>query len=389
MRACMVAYTFYEGDNRVRRYAESLVRRGDSVDVISLSHPNHHNYDIIHGVKVYAIQKRETNEKHKFDYFLRTTLFLIKSFLFLTKMHLKNRYQLIHVHSVPDYEVFAALIPKLMGAKIILDIHDIVPEFYAGKFNHNKTSLVFKILILAEKLCCAFSDHVIISNDIWAEKLISRSVKKSKCTTILNYPDPFIFKKHNIPKDVNAPFTLIYPGSLNWHQGLDIAIKAIEIVKNEIPKVQLHIYGRGPEKDNLIVLTEKLKLSENVKFFGLLSIEEVALKMEAADAGVVPKRADGFGNEAFSTKVFEFMMLGVPVIVSKTKIDRFYFNDKLVIFFEPENEQDLALKILSCIRDQKTRETLVNNSLIYIKDHLWDVKSRIYFNLINSLLTKQ
>ena len=47
---------------------------------------------------------------------------------------------MIHVHSVPDFLVFAALVPKLLGARIILDIHDILPEFYASKFGASKDS---------------------------------------------------------------------------------------------------------------------------------------------------------------------------------------------------------------------------------------------------------
>ena len=61
----------------------------------------------------------------------------------LMRRHVKARYQLIHVHSVPDFLVFAAWFPKLTGAKIILDIHDLLPELYAGKYgtDHNSVSV--------------------------------------------------------------------------------------------------------------------------------------------------------------------------------------------------------------------------------------------------------
>ena len=78
--------------------------------------------------------------------------FLFNSSIFLTGRHIKIPYDLIHVHSVPDFEVFAAAFTKLKGAKIILDIHDIVPEFYASKFNQSKNSMLFKALALLERL---------------------------------------------------------------------------------------------------------------------------------------------------------------------------------------------------------------------------------------------
>jgi glycosyltransferase involved in cell wall biosynthesis len=239
---------------------------------------------------------------------------------------------------------------------------------------------------LIERLCCMFSDHVVISNDLWAYTLTRRSVRKAKCTTILNYPDPAIFRKSEFSRDARAPFTLVYPGTLNWHQGLDIAIQALaQVIKLE-PTTELHIYGRGPEESNLKRLMESLLLKDHVKFKGNLSLEEVVLKMESADAGVVPKRASGFGNEAFSTKIFEFMALGVPVIVSKTKIDQFYFNDTLVAFFEPDNVSDLADKIINCIRDRALRARLIINTQTFIQDYSWDVKKDVYFKLVDELV---
>ncbi len=382
----MVAYSFYEADNRVRRYAEALVRRGDTVDVIGLSHPDREDKKEINGVNVYNIQKRKLNERTKFDYLFRTTLFLFQSFLFLTMRHIKNPYKLIHVHSVPDYEVFAAIVAKILGAKIILDIHDIVPEFYAGKFSSNKTGVIFRALVFIEKLCCSFSNHVIISNHIWADKLTKRSVKEEKCLTLLNFPDPFIFYNRLLEKRNSTPFTLIYPGTLNWHQGLDIAIEAMDIVKKRALPAELHIYGRGPEEQNLKNLALSLDLSTHVKFHGILSLEEVAQRMAFADSGLVPKRADGFGNEAFSTKIFEFMALGVPVIVSKTRIDEYYFNDSLVLFFAPGNAYDLAEKISACVKDRQLVLTRAQNAAPFIRENTWDVKQSLYFNLVDSLV---
>jgi hypothetical protein len=91
--------------------------------------------------------------------------FFISSFL-LTIKHIKNSYHLIHIHSVPDFEVFAALVLKLTGAKVILDIHDIIPELYISKFEMDENSFQFKLLSLIERLSVAFSDHVIIANHI-------------------------------------------------------------------------------------------------------------------------------------------------------------------------------------------------------------------------------
>ena len=128
---CMLAYSFYTFDNRVRRYAETLARRGDDVEVIALRYTGRPAMEVINSVRVFQIQRREKNERRRVSYFLRIVLFFVRSMVFLTRRHLRKPYDLLHVHSIPDFLVFAAWLPKLLGAKIILDIHDLLPEYYA------------------------------------------------------------------------------------------------------------------------------------------------------------------------------------------------------------------------------------------------------------------
>lgn len=386
MRVCMVAYTFYENDNRVRRYAETLQKHGAEVDVIALRREGSPPHSLLEGVNVYRIQKRSLNEKRKFSYLYRLLKFLVMSTVTLGVKHLRHRYDVVHVHNVPDFEVFAAVIPKLTGAKIILDIHDILPEFYGSKFNESDHALFYRMLLLIEKWSASFADHVIISNDIWVKYYTGRAVKKDRCTVILNYPDPRIF--HHVSqdkKDRDGKFTMIYPGTFNWHQGVDIALRAFAVIAKKYPEVTCYLYGDGPTRESLVQLTKDLGLGERVVFGGLIPIDEIARIMAEADCGIVPKRANSFGNEAFSTKILEFMALGVPVIVSNTKIDRYYFNDDLVMFFENENAEDLARKMEIMITSEETRGKYINNSLKYIQENNWNVKQKIYLGLISSL----
>ena len=383
----MLAYTFYEMDNRVMRYAETLVNRGDHVDVISLRMEGQLLCEMIDGVNVYRIQKRLVNEKKKFTYLVRIIKFFIKSAIFLSKKHLKNPYNLIHVHNIPDFEIFAAFLPKVTGAKIILDIHDILPEFYISKFKNNKKHIIYNILKLIEKLSIKFSDHVIISNDIWKEKLLSRSATIDNCTTIMNYPDTSIFFKQKRNKK-NNKFIMIYPGTLNWHQGVDIAIRAFYIIKDKIPEAEFHIYGEGPAKEYLKKLISELELNGRIYLNEYLPIKQIASIMANSDIGIVPKRNDSFGGEAFSTKILEFMSLGIPVIVSKTKIDHYYFNDSIVKFFKPDDEKDLANVMLLLIKHKELRKQLATNAILFARENNWQGMKYIYLNLVDSLTTK-
>lgn len=386
MRVCMVAYTFYEKDSRVRRYAETLAREGYHVDAIALQHERApEKEETMNGVRIFRIQPRVKDEKNKLDYLRKLLMFFLRSMILLMRQHRKQHYDVIHVHSVPDFEVFAAWYPKLTGSKLILDIHDIVPEFYASKFNVSAGSLIFKLLVAVERMSIGFVNHVITSNHIWEKRLQERSGNPSKVTAILNFPDPRLFQRRGRSRSDNK-FILLYPGSFQFHQGLDLAIRAFALIKDDVPQAEFHIYGSGEQFEFLKSLIPQLGLQDRVFLKGSLALDKVAAVMENADLGVVPKRKNGFGNEAFSTKILEFMTMGVPVIIPDTAIDTYYFNNSVAKFFRAGDEQDLADAILLMIRNPVLRETLVRNATDFVEVFRWDANQGVYVDLVDSLV---
>lgn len=381
----MVAYTRYESDNRVRRYAEALAKRGDHVDVVALRQEGQAASDVINGVHVFRIQRRIASEKNKFMYLGKLCLFFVRSMAFLTREQFRNRYDLIHVHSVPDFEVFAAAYPKLTGTKIILDIHDIVPEFYASKFKTSHDSLAFKMLVGVERLSTRFSDHVIAANHIWEKRLQERSVKPSKCTTMLNFPDTQDFQRRGRTR-TDDKFILLYPGTLNYHQGLDIAVRAFAKIKDQVPQAEFHIYGEGEQFEPLKSLIVELGLQNRVFLRPILPYHQITSVIENSDLGVVPKRSNSFGNEAFSTKILEFMAMGVPVIVPDTAIDRYYFNDSVAKFFKANDENSLADAMLLFISNPEMGRNLAKNADVFIKKYTWDENKASYLDLVDGLV---
>ena len=384
MRVCMLGYTFYELDSRVRQYARALIERGDEVDFIGLRKESQTAQDIVEGVQIFRIQGREYGEKGRISYLFKLLRFLAGSSLLLSRKHFRKHYDLIHIHSVPDFLVFAAWLPRFTGAKVVLDIHDVVPEFYATKFNAPLGSLTFQSLLLLEKLCAAFANHVIIANDVWRDKLMSRALRGSKCTTILNYPMRVVPQARNRQR-TNSKFTILYPGSLNHHQGVDVAVQAFALIKDSIPEAEFHIYGEGAELGNIGRLIRELGLEKDVFLRPSVPHEEILRIMENADLGVDPKRTDGFANEAFGGKIFEFMALGVPVVASSTRTNKHYFTDSVVRFCRGGDAQDLAQCILASHRDQEATDRLVQNATVFIRRYQWDAQKSIYLDLVDSL----
>jgi glycosyltransferase involved in cell wall biosynthesis len=387
-KICMLTHSTYETDNRVRRYAETLARRGDQVEVIALCSGDVPLGSVtIDGVKVYRIQRRERNERSKWTYVWRLVRFLLASSLLMTRLHRRRRYDLIHVHNVPDFLVFAAWYPKCTGATLILDIHDLVPELFVSKFNAGGHSKYAAFLRTVEKVSAAFVDHVIVSNHLWYETLVARSVPRDKCSVFLNHVDPAIFYRRERTR-TDGKFIIIFPGSFQWHQGLDIAIKAFARIKDKVQNAEFHLYGvagGGNLQNELAALASQLGLNGRVKFYTSLPIDQVAEVIANADLGVVPKRADSFGNEAYSTKIMEFMSQGVPVVVSQTKIDSFYFDNTVVRFFTSGDDQAMADAMLEVIVNNAVRTALIAGGYEYAANHSWDIRKKDYLNLVDTL----
>lgn len=386
MNVCMVAYTFYDSDNRVRRYGESLVQRGDTVQAMVLRRPGQLPYEVIRGVHVHRLQERVINERGPVSYLLRLVMFFLRCAILLTKTHLSRRYDLIHVHSVPDFQVFAAVVPRLTGAKVILDIHDIVPEFYASKFGVSERSAVFRLLRLAEKVSCRFAHHVIIANHLWYEKLIRRAVAPARCTALINYPDLSIFYRRPAAPLYAGRFLLCYPGTLNWHQGVDVAVRAMRLIREAIPEALLVIVGDGPERQRLSDLIAEMDLENAVVLRGAVPMEEVAEIIASVDVGVVPKRSESFGNEAFSTKIMEFMAMGVPVVASETRVDRYYFSEEVLHFVKSSSPEALAGKIIELGGDLARRGAVAERATTFIHSNNWDRKKHLYYDLVDRLM---
>lgn len=384
----MVTHSFYESDNRIIRYAESLASRGDDVHVICLRRSiDHPIAETSNGVHVHRIQDRlGKHEGSSWSFLLPLIRFTWASSRWLMA-HGRPRFNVVHVHNIPDFLVFATWHAKLRGSRVILDIHDIIPEFFASKFGATSNSLVVRGLLLMEKVSASMADRIILANHLWLDRYISRSAPPGKCTAFINHVDERVFRP--LPRRrTGSEKVIVFPGGLQWHQGIDIAIRAFALLRQRIADVRFDIYGDGSMKPQLLTLVAELGLEERVRFHEPVRLTDIAQIMADADLGVVPKRADSFGNEAYSTKIMEFMSVGVPVVVSSTHVDRHYFDDSVVRFFPSGDHAALADAMHDVLMDQAGREAMVERAKDYVRRHGWSRHKLAYLELVDSLASR-
>lgn len=387
MKICMISYSQYEFDNRVHRYAESLIEHGDSVDVICLGAKDQARHDVLNHVHIYRVMSRNYNEKSPFSYLIRMVSFFISSSWKCSLLHLRHGYDVCHFHNIPDFGVFSTLIPKLLGAKVILDVHDLVPEFYQRKFNLEANHIIVRFLKWIEKISCAYADHVITVTTIWEMTLIDRSVPAQKCTVILNSPDPYLFNR-SVRKthQTSHGFRLNYHGNLTEIFGIDLAIRAMPIMIKSIPDISLHIYGQGKTREDLIRFANELGVSNEVIFHEPVPRSQVPHILHLADIGIDPKRNGILAGEGLSSKCMEYLAVGLPTVVSRIKAADTYYEDDMVMFFEPGNEKDLAQKVIELYKHPKKRKQLIENSTRFNEKHHWNRYRESYFKTLDNLV---
>ncbi len=383
----MISYSRYELDARVHRYAESLVHRGDSVDIIGLGVRGQPREENVHGVQVHRLQTRDFDHKNAVSYLAGMVAFFMRSMWTCTLLHIKHRYDVLHFHNIPDFGVFCTWIPKWMGAAVILDVHDLVPEFYMRKFGITEDHPVVRALKWCEKRSAQFADHVITVTSIWKETLTGRSVEESKCSVMLNSPTGNLFYPRPKPERKKSTLHMVYHGNLSEIFGVDLAIRAMPTVASRIPGAELHVYGPG--KTNVLELeklAEELGVKSHVHFHAPVPRTQVPQILSKADMGIDPKRDGVLAGEGLSNKCMEYFAMGVPAVVSSIKAARTYYHDDMVAFFRPGDPDDLAKRIVELWNDTKRRNAQKIHALQFIEKHGWHEYEKEYFRLLDRLV---
>ncbi len=386
-RHCMIVHAYYPlGEVRVQREAEALVDQGYEVDVICLRVPGEPSRTVYHGVHVYRMPVRRHKERGAVVQFLEYLAFFLLAGALLTARHMRRRYTSVQVHNLPDFLVFAALGPKLTGVPVILDLHDLMPEFFAARFGKDWDSLTVRLVRWQERLACRFADHVITVTEHWRQSLIRRGVPPERCSVLMNLADPRIFRRPpgRLPPS-DGRFRLIYHGAIPRRYGLDLVLRAIAQVRDEIPALLFVIVGQGEYEEELRRLARELGIERQVRFEDFRPVEEIPPLVLASDVAVVPYRDDVFTGELLPTKLLEYAALGIPAIAARTAGIQAYFDDSMVEFFTPGDVADLARCIRRLYHDPERRAELARNIEAFNQRYNWPAQSAEYVRLVTRL----
>lgn len=394
-RHCMVVYAYYPyGETRVQRQAEALARHGYEVDILCLRSKTDAAAESRNGVRVLRLPVRYGNYKWvgwKFWEYLR---FGLLAMLKLIQLHRRHPYGSVQTHNLPDFLVFAAWFPKLFGARVILDLHDLMPEFYQARYGHNAGSRLVRLVHWQEKLSCRFANHVITVSEPWRQTLVKRGVPAAKCSVVMNVADHTIFRPQNVKSPAlpdNGCLRLIYHGTVTHRYGIDLLLKAIAKIRQQAPDLHLTIHGGGEYYPQVVALAKELNLSDEIVFFstGNIPLPDLPKLLQSAHVGLAPYRSDLFTDGIVPTKLMEYAALGMPAIAARTSAIQAYFEGTMVEFFTPGDVDDLARCLLVLYRDRNHLAKLAHGAEAFNQRYNWEKLSHEYVNLIDLLNTKE
>jgi glycosyltransferase involved in cell wall biosynthesis len=383
-RVLFIAYSTYICDARMKRHAEALVARGDSVDVICLA-PEQQTE--LNGVNLVALAMPRYRGARRLGYARAYSAFFAKASMVAARMARRCRYDLVIVCTMPDAAIVCAVAPRLLGSKLILDMHDTMPELYLEKFGGRLGAFGARLLRLQERASAALADRVLAVHVLHAERLVQAGIPRSKITIVVNSPDSRLFHPPAHRNGDGDSFTLLCHGTINHRLGLDTTIEAVARLYHRLPALRLRIIGIGDHKQNAEMLSQRLGLASRVIFQHRVPVEQLPSVLAQASAGVVPNLASSATHLMLPAKLLEYAVCGIPVISARLRTIEYYFADGAVHFFEPGNAASLADAIETLYFDRRLCDSLATRASEVAARLSWPEQRAQLFNAIDSLLT--
>ncbi len=379
-KICLVVHNPYPIDVRVKRHADALRGRGYEVFVIACRHDkNEPRRAVINGVRVYRVPPTKARAS-KLRYVYEYLVFFAFAFVYLNALDLAHKIDVVHINTLPDFLVFCAIIQKLKGRKIVLDMHEIMPEFFISKFSVRGNSPSVRLLHALEKASLRFADRVITVNDPLKEVFEKRALAGNSVEVVMNTVDRTVLRM--IERRPHADFNCVYHGTLTDIYGVEIAIEGFSKACSRCDRLRFHIFGNGPEANGLKELARRLGVGDRVVFHGMVPHDDLAGHLAEMDLGVLASRKDVFSNLSFSNKLSEYVYFKIPVVHSDLDSVKFYFSDEEILFFKAGDSSDLAQKIGFAYGHMENMRSKAEAAFCKYSSMDWSVMAQRYLRVI-------
>jgi len=378
MNICMVLDSYFPPDIRVEKEARALLSAGHKIYLLSSGKKGMPAVENINGINVIRVFPPE-NFLNRVWGFLWFNVFFDN---ILWKRSLEDtikqyEIEIVHVHDLPMVKTVVS-VAKKFDIPIIADLHENYPEGLRA-WRKEKIPWKSKILNLAspvwrwkrlERSVLQRVDRIITVVDEAKEHYINDcGAQPEKITVVMNAEDLDEFGNLEIDQSLVTKyknnFVVSYIGGFGPHRGIDTAIKSMPKILKEIPDAKLLLVGgKGSEEyeKELRKLCKELKVENNVEFTGWVNFSLVPSYIALSDVCLVPHHASGHTNTTIPHKLFQYMAMRKPVIVTDCKpLKRIVEECDCGIVVPSGDYNEMAEAVIRLYRDREYARKLGEN----------------------------
>ncbi len=390
----LVSHSYIDEDPRVRREAEALEAAGWSVDLIGLRRPGEGATGTLGGARLRRLSVQRHQGAGVATYLFEYASFFVRAAVRLAADHRRRRYALVQVATLPDWLVFAALPLRLLGVPIVLDLHEAMPELFAGRFPRLAHGLVRGFLLATERASMLAANHALTANVALRDRLVGLGLPGDRITVVPNAPslvrfDPAAYPGR--PFMADGVLRLVYAGAVTPTYEPEAMVRGVAVLLERRPDlpVALDVYGRGDSLDDLGRLVHELGLDGQVTLHGRIPLEAVPEAIARADIGLAPVGLTAFTELSFSTKLLEYGAMRRPVVAARLPLAERLLGPQAVAFYEPGDAASLAAAVLGLVDDGPERERRVETMAARVRELSWEEERARYVATIDRLARRR
>ena len=381
-RLLMILHDYYPDEPRVAAEARAASEAGFEVDVVALRRPGEAAAEEIGGIRLrrLPVEHRRGSGLGSMirEYLVFGGLATIES----ARLSFRRRYDLVQVHNPPDFLVLAAIVPRLRGAKLVLDVHDLASDMFSMRFEGRFVARVAdRLLRFVERWAARVSTAVLTVHEPYRDELVARGVRKDKITVVMNSLDERLLplEERVRPKDA---FTIVYHGTITPHYGVELIVEAAGQLRDRVPGLRIELYGEGDALPTIESRARALGLEDVLHLGGHMSQADVLRAAQRASVGVIPNMPTRLNRYALSTKLLEYVALGVPVVSADLPTIRSHFADDEVLFFRAGDASELARALVNVADDPDGAERRAVAARRRYENYRWELNSKVYVDLL-------
>lgn len=372
IKVCHVSSAHNVFDDRIFFKESSSLAHFFDVHIIAIGEKN----EVSNNVTIHSLSKSSSRFNR---FFLLQIKLIMKS--------LKVNAKVYHFHD-PDLILFG-LFQKLLGKKVIYDMHELVyyqindKEWLGNKFIKKMVSSCY---LLFEKIGVWCFDKVILAEDgYWT--YVHQNYKKhiDKFIPIRNFSIYELIKNANPATNFNKEDKkiIVYAGGLSKIRGIYEIIQAVQSIDNVV-----FLTLGSWESDEYKLRCEQVDINKKMHYIGLVKMDKVYSYLKISDIGIANLYHKPNYLTSLPIKAFEYMASGLPIIMSDFPYWIETFN-QCALFVNPLDPNDIKSKIEHLLNDTKFKNQLADaGKKIVLEKYTWEEESKNLLKLYLQLTKK-